>query len=311
MIRPAVKLALRWSISLGLILMLLLWIEPGRVLAELGQIDPSWLLLALAVSGIQVGLSAWRWQFTAQRLGLNLPWRRAFSDYYLASLINQVLPGGLVGDAWRAHRHGRQSGQRGRAWRAVIIERASGQLVVVLLTAAAVAVVPSWRAALLNISPGLTMALLLLIVTVVIGLSAYLARRWPDVFQVLRKDTHLALLAPKAWPVQLASSLLIVASYTLVFALTARGLGIGLDFLLLMALAMPVLLAMLIPVTVAGWGFREAAAAGIWLSLGMNPEQGIAVALAYGLVILVASLPGLIVFAPHIETRIKACSEAP
>jgi len=309
--RPAAKLVLRWSISLGLIGLLLILIEPGRVLAELGDLDPGWLILALAVSVFQVGLSAWRWQFTAQRLGLNLPWRRAFFDYYLASLINQVLPGGLVGDAWRAHRHGRHSGQRGRAWRAVIIERASGQLVVVLLTAAALAMVPSWRAALVNISPGLTMALLLLVITVVIGLFGYLARRWPELFQALRKDTHCALLAPRAWPVQLASSLLIVVSYTLVFALTARGLGIGLDFLLLMALAMPVLLAMLIPVTVAGWGFREAAAAGIWLSLGMNPEQGIAVALAYGLVILVASLPGLLVLAPRFETQTKACSEVP
>ncbi len=302
MIRPNLNPVLRWSISLGIIVLLLLWIEPVRVLAELGQLHPRWLLLALAVSVIQVGLSAWRWQFTARRLGLNLSWRGAFSDYYRASLINQVLPGGLAGDAWRAHRHGRQSGQRGPAWRAVIIERASGQLVVVLLTSAALAMVPSWRAALLSSSPGLTMVLLLLVITVVIGLFGYLARHWPEVFQTLRKDTHFALLARKAWPLQLASSLLIVGSYTLVFALTARGLGMTLDFLVLMALAMPVLLAMLIPVTVAGWGFREAAAAGIWLSLGMNPEQGVAVALAYGLIILVASLPGLFVLAPRSVT---------
>lgn len=296
--RPIIRVIFRWLISFGILGLLLVWIEPGRVLAELDNVQPGWLALALAVSVVQVGLSAWRWQFTAQRLDLDLGWRQAFFNYYLASLINQVLPGGMAGDAWRAHHHGRHSGQRGPAWRAVIIERASGQLIVAVLTVAAVVMVPDWRTAMASPAAGLTVLVLLLAIISVLGLFVYLSRRWQEVFLTLRKDTHHALLARSAWPAQLGSSLLIVFSYTLVFALSARGIGISLDFLLLLALAMPVLLAMLIPVTVAGWGFREAAAAGIWISLGMNPEQGIAAALAYGLVVLVAALPGIIGLAP-------------
>ena len=95
---------------------------------------PEWVLAALAISVLQVMLSAWRWQFTAGRVDVPLRFRYALREYYLALLVNQLLPGGVLGDAGRAHRHARQAASKGSAWRAVVIERASGQMAVVVLT---------------------------------------------------------------------------------------------------------------------------------------------------------------------------------
>ncbi|MFN3615200.1 MAG: UPF0104 family protein, partial [Rubrimonas sp.] len=55
------------------------------------------------------------------------------------------------------------------------------------------------------------------------------------------------------------------------------------------------LTAMLIPVSVGGWGLREGAAAAVWPLAGFSAQAGLAASVAFGLLALVAALPGLVV----------------
>lgn len=291
-----IAIALRWAFSLAVLAALLVWLEPGRIAAEWSDIHAGWLALAVLAATGSTLLSAARWRFTAARLGLKLPASTALADYYLAGFVNQVVPGGVVGDAWRAQRHARRSGRRGAAWRAVILERASGQLVVVLLCILALLLHAPWREAMgagLAGSSGTGRHNLAWSLPLALAMLAYATRRrWQPLLALLGADIRRALLARDAWPVQLGSSTLIVLSYLLVFALAARGIGLEWPIVRLMLLALPVLLAMLIPLSVAGWGLREGAAAGVWLLSGLPPEQGVAASVAYGLIVLLASLPG-------------------
>ncbi len=303
---------LRWLFSLAFLAALLAWLEPKAVVEQIIAIEVSWLLVALLVSMAQILLSAWRWRFTARQLELPLGWRQAITEYYLAGFINQVLPGGVLGDAWRAHRHARASDRTGPAWRAVIIERASGQLVVAVAALAIIALTPTWRDALAgmwtSIGPIPVIIGIAVIVVVTLLLTWRMLHRFrPELIEIFRKDIVRALLAPRVLPIQTLLSLLIVFSYMLVFALTARGIGIDLPFGWLLAVALPILLAMLIPITVAGWGLREATAAAIWLTMGLPAEQGVAVAMAYGVVIFLASLPGIL---PLADKRIFSRGDA-
>jgi uncharacterized membrane protein YbhN (UPF0104 family) len=280
----------RWLITLVLLGSLLLWLDLGKVADQVQSLAPEWLALALLVSIAQTVLSAWRWRFTAARLGLELAPARALSEYYLATFINQVLPGGVLGDAWRAQRHARRSGETGIAWRAVILERASGQIVVVGLALAVLAGFGPWA------RPDGGWLVLGLALVLVLGGVFWAARRvhhgWPAWIRPFLTDARRALLKADVWPIQLISSLLIVLSYLLVFAAGARGLGVTLSLWQLMVMALPVLLAMLIPISVAGWGVREGAAGLVWIAVGLPPEQGVAASLAYGVLVLLGSLPG-------------------
>ncbi len=291
--------AARWLFSLTVLGAVLVWIEPQRIAAQIHSFSPGWLLLAVIVTLVQTALSAWRWRFTAGRLGLPLTWRRALGDYYLAYFANQSLPGGVLGDAWRAQRHARSSGQQGAAWRAVILERASGQVLVGLFSLVALVLMPAWRDALALLANS-SMPRLLLVFTVLVVVSLTVIRlvlhRWPEAIASFRKDLMIAVLARQAWPWQFLSSLLIVASYALVFALAARAIGVGLPWMQLMLVALPVLLAMLIPLSVAGWGWREALAGALWFSFGQPPEQGIAVSAAYGVIVALGATPGVLVW---------------
>jgi hypothetical protein len=59
-------------------------------------------------------------------------------------------------------------------------------------------------------------------------------------------------------------------------------------------LALLAMLAMVLP-SVAGWGPREGATAWVFAAAGLGADRGAATAVAYGVMALVASLPGALV----------------
>jgi hypothetical protein len=60
-------------------------------------------------------------------------------------------------------------------------------------------------------------------------------------------------------------------------------------------LAVLVLLAMSLPISVAGWGPREGMAAWAFAAVGLTAAAGVATAVTYGVLVLFASLPGTVV----------------
>jgi hypothetical protein len=63
----------------------------------------------------------------------------------------------------------------------------------------------------------------------------------------------------------------------------------------MLPLALLVLLAMGHPINIAGWGPREGAAAWVFGAAGLTAAQGVATSVVYGVMTLVAVLPGGVV----------------
>lgn len=311
--RPTARLLLRVVTSAAVLALVLVFVDPADVFGRLARLQAGWVAAALGVSVVQVVVSAWRWRYTAARLGADLPMGSAVGEYYLATFLNQVLPGGVVGDVSRAWRHHRAEEEAESpptaAVHAVILERASGQMVM-LATAAAAALLLAMDAVSGSGGPtgsgplgvgrgavmgaGATVAVVFFLVVAAVGGAVALARRrgspWVDHFLA---DARKALLG-SALPVQATLSVAIIASYVLVFVMGARAVGIETPAGLLALTAPPILVAMLIPVSVAGWGLREGAAAALWGLVGLSAADGVAVSVAYGLLVLVSSLPGAV-----------------
>ena len=51
-------------------------------------------------------------------------------------------------------------------------------------------------------------------------------------------------------------------------------------------------LALVVPLTVSGWGVREGVAAILWPLAGLPAEQGVALSVGYGAAVFLVSLPG-------------------
>ena len=299
--RFTIKLPLivRWGLTIVLLMALAWMLDTDRLIAELSRFSLLAVGLALLVSVAQVVLSAWRWRYTARCLGLSLAMKTAVREYYLATFLNQCLPGGVLGDVNRAWRHGSGSGERRSSLHAVMIERLSGQLVMFAVAIFAgvwlAATHPDVRALAGQWRGGIWIALLALGAVLVLVTGGGLWRRLRDYLTTLGRDIYRGLLSPRSFPIQLLSSLLVVASYLAVFWLLAFSaydtLSVTQTFTLL-ALCSLLLLAMVIPLTVAGWGVREGAAAVLWPLVGLPAEQGVALSIGYGLTVLLSSLPG-------------------
>lgn len=291
-----VRLAARWLITVLVIGLVIRSVDASALWHELARFSPYVLFPALVLTVVQVVLSAWRWRYTAERLGLSLDYAVAVREYYLATFLNQVLPGGVLGDVNRAWRHGTDAGERLSAVHGVAIERLSGQLVLVLVVAISVTwlltsgqlVTGYWNGR-WWLGVGFALVVLFLWLALKSGVTSYLQR--------LRGDLYLSLLNRVVFPVQLGSSLLVLASYLGVFLCLAWGAGY-LDTVasgaIIVGLGSILLLSMVIPLTVAGWGVREGTAALLWPMAGLPAEQGVALSVGYGALILVSSLPGVV-----------------
>ena len=288
---------LRASVSIGLLGGLGWWLDLEAVASRLAEMRPEWVLLAVAISVVQVAGLAWRWRFTAGCLGVDLAFTAAWREYYLSIFLNQVLPGGVVGDVSRAWRQARSQtrlqASGGPAVRAVIFERLSAQAVmttVAVVSLLALPVTVSRGPRLVMVGVGAGAVAVLIVITMVVWMRRQSTVQ--SLYGQVLADLGAAHLSGPVFAAQLVSALIVVGTYLATYVTAARAVGVDTPFSVLLPLVAPVLMTMLIPVTVAGWGLREGAAAVLWGVAGLTAADGVVVSVAYGLLVLIGSLPG-------------------
>ncbi len=249
------------GVAILVVLVLRLGAEP--FVEGFRRTDATALVVALVVTVGTTWCCAWRWSVLSARLDVAVPVRTAFRRYYRSQLLNATLPGGVLGDLHRGVEHGRAAGSMRRGLGSVVADRVSGQLVQATLAVAALPLLPGG-----------------------VGIDA----RWV-VLPVAA--AVVALVVGLGWRVVLASTLA-ASGHVLVFLVVARSVGVTAPLPELTALALVVLFASALPLSVAGWGPREGAAAWLFAASGLGAGTGLSVAVAYGVVSLVATLPGLL-----------------
>lgn len=254
-VRPAVAAAT---------LAVLVWrLGTGPFLDGLRAVDAGALAAACGLAAITTVCCAWRWKVVARGLGDELPLRTAVAAYYRSIFVNITLPGGVVGDVDRGFAHG---------FRAVVWERAAGQAVQVVLTVAVLLALPSpVRSAM----PFVAIALLVAAVAIAAGGRGRLRH----------------LLARRAWPAIALASALVVAGHAVTFLIAANAAGAHAPLSTLIPLTLIVLAGAALP-NVGGWGPREGVTAWAFGAAGLGASVGVATAVVYGVMVLVAGLPG-------------------
>ncbi|PPJ46804.1 TIGR00374 family protein [Rhizobium sp. KAs_5_22] len=290
-----------FTIGAGLLLLavVLFAVDPAGVIEALGRVPPGYILAAVLVVQVQIVLSALRWRFTAARLGHPIAVPIAVREYYLGSVLNQTLPGGIAGDATRVYRTShRNSGGWKRAATAVVLERLSGQFAFFLLTCLGLMAWPILLPGRLPVDLAPAIWIVVALVAMIGGavawfgapLRAWLGQFGPDLKAAFWKDGALA--------VQAGLSALIVASYVLTFLIASDAVGATLPPIAAVTAVPLCLLTMLVPIGIGGWGTREAAAAALWPLFGFSGAEGLAASLLYGMFSLAGTaLPGLVVLA--------------
>jgi uncharacterized membrane protein YbhN (UPF0104 family) len=267
----------------------------GPFLDGLRAVDGAALAAGAGIGVLTTVCCAWRWTIVARGLSLRLSFPAAVAAYYRSVFLNLTLPGGVAGDVHRGVSHGRNVRDVGLALRAVAWERTAGQIVQAVVTVAVLVALPS------PVRPSIPVVVIALIAAVIAVVLVGRARpgdgrsRWARVRRAIVGDVRDALRARRAWPAIALASVLVVIGHAITFVIAARTAGATAPLSQLLPLALLAMLAMVLP-SVAGWGPREGATAWAFAAAGLGAELGVATAVVYGVMVLVASLPGALLF---------------
>ncbi|HEY0387533.1 MAG TPA: lysylphosphatidylglycerol synthase domain-containing protein [Gaiellales bacterium] len=277
----------RWArpASAAAVLVIVVWrLGGGPFLDGLRAVDAGALAAATLIGAVTTVCCAWRWTVVARALDIHISLPAAVAAYYRSLFLNLTLPGGVVGDIHRGVTHGREAKNMGRALRAVAWERGIGQAVQLALTVLVLLALPSpARSSMPVVVAGVAVAAL--------GILLVRRRRPGHVRRVIAGDLRAGVLARRSLaPMAIASSAVVLGHAT-TFAIAARTAGASAPASRVLPLALLAMLAMVVP-SLGGWGPREGAAAWVFGSAGLGAGLGVSTAVAYGVMVLVASLPG-------------------
>jgi glycosyltransferase 2 family protein len=263
-------------------------------------IDPVLSAITVAIFVFQIAVNTVRWRLILMHVtGTGRPYRRLFGIYYASAFFSQVLPS-IGGDLVRVL-YGRTLGSTsGPIIISVLVDRG------IALTALLFAALPS----LLFLAPFDPARMVLRSVGLVAGsglaaaygccLIARAMRRWriwtdlPQWIQTLvasgdwslTSRTGLCRLIP-------LSAFVHLLSIAAVF-LAAHAVHVPLSLPVVLAIGPILLLAQVLPISIGGWGVREAAAVALLAMTGVNATSALLVSIMFGILLILATLPGVL-----------------
>ena len=311
--KRAHKALLRGLLGGALLVAVIALADPARVLAQLRQAHVGWLLAGLAAAVASNVVSALRWRALARWLGADVSVRDASRWYFQAIGLNALLPGAVLGgDLYRAVVL-RRAGQATLAssW-SVVLDRVSGLWMLCAIGGLGAALCADVLAPWLRLPAGAFAALMLA------GTALWLATPWT--LPALLRRWGVRWLAPLRAAAQrpdfnrqmgwqaLASAAVQVLSAA---ALAGGGLALGVQLpLAAWAFAIaPVFLMAALPVSVGGWGTREAAAVASLAPFGVASAAAVGVGVIYGLYALVQGAMGALAFGLPGQSAREGASE--
>ncbi|WP_336921338.1 lysylphosphatidylglycerol synthase domain-containing protein [Aquipuribacter sp. SD81] len=263
------------------------------VRAGAAVLAPGPVLAALGLGALWRALASLRWLVVSRALGAALRPADAYAEYARSELLNAVVPGGVVGDVDRARRHARGVG-RLTAARAVVVERGLGQVTLLTATGGALALDPR----LLGVTAGVDRRTVGVAVVLVLVLGAVVLAVWQPWRARPARPAHgvagdRGRLAA-ALGLGLVASAGVLACFVATFLLAAAVTGLDAPATQVVPAVLVTLVVSAVPLTVSGWGAREAGAALAFAAVGVGAADGVAASVGYGLLALVAALPGLL-----------------
>jgi glycosyltransferase 2 family protein len=262
------------------------------------------LVLAMALLAAGAAIAGVRTACVMRLLGAHCSIGRAIAVWMVGLVVSQSLITFIAGDAARVWQFTRLGYSPRAAGSAVVLERALGFAVLLIMVLLFEPVL------LARASPGPVRTGLIILAVVCVGgilafaASAFLGRLQSYLPAGVREHRLISIAIDVAsaarhlngsWKLGATIVLLsLLMQFCNVFALfvLARAVGVNLDLVETVAVTLPALLIAAMPIAVAGWGVREGAMIVGYGLFGVAPPAALAVSIAFGVAVLIVSLPG-------------------
>ena len=314
-IRILLSIALLWKATSG--------IDWQTLFDSEIKMEPIWFLAALASMMTAFICGGYRWGLLMQAVGFPRRIHSYIGLYFAGGLINQGLPSTLGGDSYRAitATHLTSSGNLSdtkeldqELHHAVDLGHATPKL---RLSFAMTLVDRLLGLAGNNLLGGIGLILggatlaawgqdlgyAVVGITLLAGLIIAIVLVWTPSRQLLQKlldrlqmnDAMPGIKLAFAWPTNIAQALLAIGIHcltilTLLFCMKAYGVDAPIEGLMIGLPALSLLL--MLPISISGWGLREATLSSVLALWGVNPSLTVLASISYGAITVLSVLPG-------------------
>jgi uncharacterized membrane protein YbhN (UPF0104 family) len=128
-------LAAKLAVSVALLALLFSRIDAASLWASARRASLAWLVAALGIYFINVLASVWRWRTLLDAQDVDLPWRTLLGSFLVATFFNNFLPSNIGGDVMRISDTAKPAGSKTLATTVVLTDRVIGLIGLVLVAA--------------------------------------------------------------------------------------------------------------------------------------------------------------------------------
>src|SRR4051794_25456363 len=261
-----------------------------------------WIGLAIAVTFLQIFAGVLRWREIGAECGAPLATRQAMRFNVIGTFFNQTLPSSIGGDAVRLWLVARS----GAGWRAatysIFVDRAVGLIALAIMV---VATLP-WSYQLIGDRQGRLALLLLDFIALAGGLGflAFGALRWPWLkrwwgthhLHACAVIANRVIFSRDRGPKVAVLSLLVHVLTVLIVWCVVQSIAAPVGFGQIFQLVPPVMLITMLPISIAGWGVREATMGLAFGYAGLLTSEGVNVSLLFDAVSFIVGACGGVVW---------------
>ena len=293
-------------VSIVLVGVLCSRIDSARLWSMVRDASPEWLAAALGAYALMVLASAWRWGLLLRAQAIHLPFRTLTSSFLVATFFNNFLPSNIGGDVVRVADTSSAAGSKTLAATVVLIDRVIGLLGLVLLAAIAATASANPDAG----SGPLGAEVLWMgfgFATIAATPMLIVPHRAVRVLHPLRRmhpewvDERLTKLtvalerfrgAPEALAGCFAGAVAVQVLLVAFYLAIAISLGVPIHFTELAVIVPMSFLVQMLPVSLNGFGIREATFAFYFTRLGLPLESALLVSFTGAALVMLFSLAG-------------------
>ena len=288
-------------LSIAIIWFLLSKVDLKSTIELLLNAHKGYSIAALGVILIQVVVISFRWKNVLFHLNILDSFEEILRITWIGLFFNQVLPSSIGGDAFRTYYLHKKGHSLVSSMLGVLIDRVFGVIALVILV-----IVTFWFLITIVNEPITRWGLYIIAGSSVLAICALLSMdlftksmlNWKFIRGVRSISYESRRLVLSFSPGIKLIVLSLLNHILTIISILFLSVGIGLDahwfgIIIIMPIAS---LIMMVPVSIAGWGIREGVLIIGLGYLGIGPESALALSLLYGILMLIISLPGFLIW---------------
>ena len=303
---PIIKVA----VSVALLWLLFSRVDVARLWSVARNASAPWLAAALALYLAMVLVSAWRWGLLLKAQALDFSFGKLTASFLVATFFNNFLPSNIGGDVVRIADTAPAAGSKTLATTVVLIDRGIGLLGLVLMAALGATAGARFEGSPAGVGAGVLWAgfgLAAMIATPALLMPEAFVRMLQPLRVVHREWVDerldrltLALGRFKESPVAIAGcfagAVVVQAVLVAYYLAIAHSMRIPIGFAELAVIVPITFIVQMVPVSMNGFGVREATFGFYFSRLGLPLESALLVSFVGAALIMLISLSGGVIY---------------